>query len=210
MNPLVDQLYSQLQELEPAPAPISHNSVGKRGQVVLPMPTLTPQNQSVGSSSLPPPEKKKREDDRMIQPDDLLAADVLVEHETGRCSSFEEFINLYLSENSKTFLRIKDSLITCTPAGQILNPVNTEVPISSREVILVNFPPSARFLLALKETSVIFSSRVLLDVFIRDALMKTRQRLSNIGIRATTGDEGLNNLAQALLARCNIETYCYV
>ena len=208
MNPLVDQLYTQLQELEPAPAPISHNSVGKRGQVVLP--TLTPQNQRVDSSSLPPPEKKKREDDRMIQPDDLLAADVLVEHETGRCSSFEEFINLYLSENSKTFLRIKDSLITCTPAGQILNPVNTEVPISSREVILVNFPPSTRFLLALKETSVIFSSRVLLDVFIRDALMKTRQRLSNIGIRATTGDEGLNNLAQALLARCNIETYCYV
>ena len=211
-NAIVNDLYSQLQSLEgpSVPASASYQSVGKRPYVQLPQ--LSPQQpQSSEAVSQPPAEKKRRDDrDRIIQPSELLAAEVMVEHEAGGSQSFEEFVDKYLRESSKTYLSLRDSMISCTPSGQLLNPVSTSVPISSREVFMVTITPSVRFLLAIRETHIVFSSRVLIDHYFKENLMKVRNRLFNMGLASNGGDEYLNKLVADLINRCNITAYPYV
>ena len=212
-NAIVNDLYSQIQSLEgpSVPASASYQSVGKRPYVQIPQ--LSPQQpQPSEAVSQPPAEKKRRDNHRdcMIQPSDLLAAEVMVEHEAGGSQSFEEFIQNYLNESSKTYLSLRDSMISCTPSGQMLNPVSTTVPISSREVILLTITPSVRFLLAIRETHIVFSSRAFVDHYFREALMKVRNRLINMGLASNGGDEYLNKLVADLLNRCNIVAYPYV
>ena len=212
-NAIVNDLYSQIQSLEgpSVPASASYQSIGKRPYVQIPQ--LSPQQpQPSEAVSQPPAEKKRRDNHRdcMIQPSDLLAAEVMVEHEAGGSQSFEEFIQNYLNESSKTYLSLRDSMISCTPSGQMLNPVSTTVPISSREVILLTITPSVRFLLAIRETHIVFSSRAFVDHYFKENLMKVRNRLINMGLTSNGGDEYLNKLVADLLNRCNIVAYPYV
>ena len=211
MSNMIDSLYLQLQQLENSTP--SHASIGKRGQVQIP--TLQKESsRPVDSVAQPPPQpstKKRKADyvDEIISPDQLNAAEILTEREINEGVTFETTLRQFLKDKVKTFLKVDRSLLSCQ-TGQLLTPVDVGTPTSTREASLITIPPSVRYLTAIPEDQLIFSSKAMFELYIRERLAKTRDRLHNLGVHAVEGETVFDEFVEILISRCLIEQKPYI
>ena len=212
---LTNTLFNELQQFENAvPAPpvaLAHGSVGKRNHISIEQgpPTLSSEVTTKDSGPSKKKSKADNETDAIIDVRSLYTADVLVEREGFR-QTFSGFMQDYLAEKTKTYLKIQDTMVSCK-AGQLLNPADVSLAATSRIIYVATFSPSTRFLLQIKEDQLCFPSRVELDLFFKSKIIQVKARLTNLGVEDDSSEQMVAEFVSVITSRCTIVTvpfYC--
>ena len=211
---LTNTLFNELQQLEnTVPAPpvaLAHGSVGKRNHVNIEQ-GPPPLRNEVATKGSGPSKKSKvdNETDAIVDVRSLYTADVLVEREGFR-QTFSGFMQDYLAEKTKTYLKIQDTMVSCK-VGQLLNPSDVSLAATSRIIYVATFSPSTRFLLQIKEDQLCFPSRVELDLFFKSKIIQVKARLTNLGVEDDSSEQMVAEFVSVITSRCTIVTvpfYC--
>ena len=212
---LTSTLFHELQQFENAmPAPpvaLAYGSVGKRNHVSIEQGPPILSNEVMTKDSGPSKKKSKadNETDAIIDVRSLYTADVLVERE-GLRQTFSGFMQDYLAEKTKTYLKIQETLVSCK-AGQLLNPADVSLPATSRFIYVATFTPSVKFLLQVKEDQLSFPSRVELDLYFKSKIIQAKARLTNLGVQDDSSEQIVAEFVSVITSRCSIVTlpfYC--
>ena len=211
---LTNTLFNELQQLEnTVPAPpvaLAHGSVGKRNHINIDQ-GPPPLRNEVATKDNGPSKKSKvdNETDAIVDVRSLYTADVLVEREGFR-QTFSGFMQDYLAEKTKTYLKIQDTMVSCK-VGQLLNPSDVSLAATSRIIYVATFSPSTRFLLQIKEDQLCFPSRVELDLFFKSKIIQVKARLTNLGVEDDSSEQMVAEFVSVITSRCTIVTvpfYC--